>query len=57
MSIEAFVIVLSLIAACGGITVTLLTQAQVATARAVDHVDTINALACPWADERARPPR
>jgi hypothetical protein len=54
MTIEVFLIVLSLFAACGGITVALVMQAKLDTARAVEHVATFQALAC-HDDERARP--
>jgi len=54
MTIEVFLIVLSLFAACGGITVALVMQAQMDTARAIEHVATFQALAC-HDDERARP--
>lgn len=55
MKIEALLILMSLIATCGGITVALLMLAHADTARAADHVATINALACSRVDERARP--
>lgn len=54
MTIEAFLIVLSLFAACGGITVALVMQSRVDTARAIEHVTAFQALAC-HDGERARP--
>jgi hypothetical protein len=54
MTIEAILIVLSLFAACGGITVALVTQARMDTARAIERVASFQALAC-HDDERARP--
>jgi hypothetical protein len=54
MTIEVFLIVLSLFAACGGITVALVMQAKMDTARATEHVAAFQALAC-HDDERARP--
>ena len=55
MITDALLVVMILLIGCGGISVVLVVQTQWATARAVEHVTDIGALACPRVDERAWP--
>jgi hypothetical protein len=55
MPVDALLILMILLAACGGFLVALLVQARVKTSRAIDHVVAINALSRTRVDERARP--